>query len=246
MHKVKLPENVTSYDLLKTVAVILMVVDHLGYFFFPEQLWLRLLGRMCVPMWFFLIGYARSRDLPLLLWAGAAALVASDSLAGISIFPLNILFTIIFIRLSLDYVITKMLSSRLQLLIFAFAIIVLYIPTTVLFEYGTSGLALAFIGYLARHRKELALSRYEAMIWTSVIALFFVITQYYYIFPFPPVYGVILLLSIVAICLFLYCRFTPMTFAFRSRILSFFGRYTLGVYVGHIILFTYILVFYIW
>ena len=57
-----LSSYLTSYDLLKTLALVLMVIDHIGYFFYPEEMWWRVLGRLSVPIWFFLIGYANARD----------------------------------------------------------------------------------------------------------------------------------------------------------------------------------------
>ncbi len=36
-----LPAPLTAYDLLKTLAIILMVVDHIGAYFFPDQMWWR-------------------------------------------------------------------------------------------------------------------------------------------------------------------------------------------------------------
>lgn len=59
-----LPREVTSYDLLKCAAVIIMVIDHVGFYFYPENLWFRAVGRIGFPVWFFLVGYARGRDIP--------------------------------------------------------------------------------------------------------------------------------------------------------------------------------------
>ena len=36
-HKKQLPRELTSYDFLKAFALITMVIDHTGYYFFPEQ-----------------------------------------------------------------------------------------------------------------------------------------------------------------------------------------------------------------
>jgi len=62
------------YDRLKVIAILTMIVDHLGYVFFPvtldwspENLWLRLVGRIAFPIFLFLVGfngnYKRRRDL---------------------------------------------------------------------------------------------------------------------------------------------------------------------------------------
>ncbi|MBU2579680.1 conjugal transfer protein TraX [Patescibacteria group bacterium] len=41
---------------LKIIAVITMVADHVGFLFFPHILWLRIIGRISLPIFAFLIG----------------------------------------------------------------------------------------------------------------------------------------------------------------------------------------------
>lgn len=50
--------------MLKLIAVLAMVVDHLGYLFFPEQEWMRALGRLAMPIFGFAIarGFYYTRD----------------------------------------------------------------------------------------------------------------------------------------------------------------------------------------
>src|SRR5678815_2294516 len=56
---------VDSTDWLKTIAIILVLVDHFGYFFMESDLWWSVVGRMAAPTFFFLIGYARTHAVPL-------------------------------------------------------------------------------------------------------------------------------------------------------------------------------------
>lgn len=44
------------YDYLKVFAIITMIIDHIGYFLYPEIMWLRVIGRLAFPIFFFLIG----------------------------------------------------------------------------------------------------------------------------------------------------------------------------------------------
>lgn len=48
------------YDILKVVALTTMVIDHIGYFFYPELLWLRRAGRFAFPIFLFLVWYNHS------------------------------------------------------------------------------------------------------------------------------------------------------------------------------------------
>lgn len=40
---------------LKLLAVVLMVIDHIGYFLMPSNLILRIIGRLSFPLFAFLI-----------------------------------------------------------------------------------------------------------------------------------------------------------------------------------------------
>ena len=49
---------------LKLIAMAVMVLDHVGDVFFPEQLWMRALGRLAMPIFAFCIseGFAHTHD----------------------------------------------------------------------------------------------------------------------------------------------------------------------------------------
>lgn len=241
MIKEKLPEHLTSYDIFKTIAVLLMIIDHIGYFFFPEEMWFRTLGRLCVPIWFFLIGYARSRDLSWPLWVGMAFLVFSDLIFGHDLLPVNILATIILIRLTIDKVMRFMLIDRYRFWLGCFMLILLIIPSYGLVEYGAQGLLLAVFGYLLRHRDEIRNANliYFFMIFSIITfagtqSIFFGLNkaQTYLLFS-----GVILVNF--SLLFFKAHEFKRSFFLspVLSPVLKFFGRYTLEIYVGHILVF---------
>lgn len=52
-------------SILKIIAIIAMVVDHVGYIFFPQHLWLRVIGRLTMPlMAFFAVeGFRHTRNI---------------------------------------------------------------------------------------------------------------------------------------------------------------------------------------
>jgi hypothetical protein len=153
MIRKKLPIEITSYDLVKTFAIIIMIIDHIGLYLFPDAIEWRMVGRLCVPVWLFLIGYARSRDISPSLWMGAFVLVGADVIVGWPILSLNILFTIIIIRLVLDYVVAWFEKSDAMRFAVGLGIILLLIPTLAV-DYGTSALALAMYGYYVRRYQE--------------------------------------------------------------------------------------------
>lgn len=56
-------EEVSSLDVLKVVAVVLMIVDHVGLYVIAND-WLRVLGRPAAVIFGFLIGFSRSTKVP--------------------------------------------------------------------------------------------------------------------------------------------------------------------------------------
>ena len=87
-------------DWLKTAAIIFVSIGHFGYFFVEDARWWSVVGRLAAPTFFFLIGYARSRTVPLnWIWLGLILTVLdswNDDWAWVA--P-NILLSFAFIRL---------------------------------------------------------------------------------------------------------------------------------------------------
>lgn len=50
---------------LKIFACLVMLIDHMGYIFFPKVLWLRVIGRLAFPLFAYFIaeGYRKTRDI---------------------------------------------------------------------------------------------------------------------------------------------------------------------------------------
>lgn len=56
-------KGLSTFD-LKFIASVLMLVDHIGAYLFPTELWIRYIGRLSFPLFCFLIveGYLRSKN----------------------------------------------------------------------------------------------------------------------------------------------------------------------------------------
>lgn len=239
-----LPKAITSYDLLKAAAIILMIIDHIGWYFFPDDAWWRTIGRLCVPIWFFLIGYASSRDIPKLLWIGGVILIIGNIVSGMAIIPLNILFSMMIVRLLLDSVMRNALKDMQGFLMAVFALTVLTIPTSALFEYGTQGMLIAMFGYMVRHQKEArALNKdivevflvANLLIFVGLQALFFGLDQqqtFMLAIGSFFVYGLLWLFRPKS-----YAEFTKKIPSAVTVIIQVMGRRTLEIYVVHLLLF---------
>src|SRR6516165_5689746 len=57
-------DAVDNTDWLKTAAIVLVAVDHIGYFFMEDDTWWSVFGRLAAPTFFFLMGYAQTRAIP--------------------------------------------------------------------------------------------------------------------------------------------------------------------------------------
>lgn len=149
-----LPRTLTAYDLLKALAVVLMVVDHIGYFFFPAEMWFRIVGRFSVPIWLFLIGHAQTRKVPKSFWIWGALAWFSALMAGEYVFPVTIVATLIAARLTIDWIMARALQSREALAGMFFILLFLGVPTLIFLEYGTLVFPFAMLGFMVAHKKR--------------------------------------------------------------------------------------------
>lgn len=238
-----LSKDLTSYDLLKALAVLLMLVDHTGHYFFPDDEWWRVWGRFCVPIWFFLIGYARSRDLGPRLWGGALILVIASGASGMGFFPLNILATIIILRLALDPVMIRVMRGPQHLWQISAILLFLVLPSSYLFEYGTLAFVMAMYGWLVRHQMEYEFgSKYKQLFFFLAVGSFVFLQSLFFAFEPQQIMvvsgGTLLVMTALMF-------FKPLTFVGTGQgvvgvLLAPFrilGRYTLEIYVVHLLLF---------
>ncbi len=238
-----LPSNLTSYDLLKALGIFLMVIDHVGFYFLPDHDWLRAVGRASMPIWCFLIGYAKSRDLSRPLWIGAGLLIAAAFVFGGQIFPLSMLVTIIIIRLVLDKIARFAFKNWEMMIYTAFSLTMLNFPTLFLFEYGTVALLIALSGYFLRNRANLGVSNRAGLVF-MVYTIFIYTLSDILIFNFEGGEVRIAAFAIGVVSLLLY-HFRPAELPELTQKLpnavvrgfQFLGRYSLEIYVFHLILF---------
>lgn len=234
-----LPAALTSYDLLKTLAIVLMFADHIGYFFFPGEMWFRVIGRFSAPVWFFLIGHARTRSIPKSYWVAGTLVWLSALVAGEYLFPVNIIATLILARLSIDWIMARALQSREALTGMFFLLLLTSVPSLIFFEYGTSVFLFSMAGYMVAHRTRFNIPFSVLAIFTLVSAVSYVLIQG----AFMPSLSAAQLLALLAGMLILcgvFVIFKPVEFARSSLLifrwpLQFFGRRTLETYAAHLI-----------
>lgn len=144
--------TVDNTDWLKTAAIILVVVEHIGYFFIEDADWWSAFGRLAAPPFFFLLGYAQTRTVPLhWIWLGVI-LTLLDSW--------NTDWTWVAPNILLSFALIRMARPQVQTLIqhhgwaaFAILVSVLFavLPITGnIVDYGAEGWLWALFGLCQR------------------------------------------------------------------------------------------------
>ncbi len=250
-------DTITTFDLFKTFAVIFMIVDHMGFYFLTPpmgagvgdpHLWWRVLGRWCVPVWFFLIGYGRSGVIPLSLMIGAGVLTVMNFVTGMFLFPMNALISMMIIRLIIPYVVRFAFASSEGMGVTIIMIGMGYLITNELFEYGTVGLLMAMMGYMMREWRDRTdfIARFNQRVLKigAVVAVAVVILSQYYAFQFDMAQGVVMATGTIVVFAILFV-IRPTTYPLLSnhlpvilrRAVQVCGRRTMEIYVIHLTVF---------
>lgn len=141
----------TDTGLIKTVAILTMIVDHVGVIFFPGTLWLRVIGRMAFPLfcWGIVVGAVHTRDLRgyalrllalAVLCQGAYMLALSHALL-----ELNVVFTLLLGLMGIMGMRVRKFGSA----VWAPALALL-LSASIEMDYGWRGVMLIQLMYLAR------------------------------------------------------------------------------------------------
>lgn len=232
----RLTAPITTTDLLKIAGLVFVFADHFGLFFSPDEDWWRVFGRAAAPIFFFLIGFARTSAVPkswLVLGAILTALdfYVSDDLEDVT---LNILFNFALIRLALPYVETYVLPRRWAVAALA-AFCAGMIPlAAIVLEYGAEGWLWALFGVAAR--EALAKKTDDARLQRNVVAAFCVAIYLFAEtrdFEFEPVQTATLaaLMTTLGATLVVFRRADAFAAPLGvARIFNWIGRHSLEIY----------------
>lgn len=140
---------------LKMIALVTMIIDHVGAVFFPEIIWLRYIGRISMPIYAFLLvqGYQHTRDFNRYVIRMAIFAVVSevpyDLLfhgSWLEFGGQNILFTLLTALLVMRLLDASAKSRNIFLFIGALALIVA--PCFLHFSYGIYGVLVPLCFFL--------------------------------------------------------------------------------------------------
>ena len=245
------------YDWLKVLAVVTMVIDHIGYYLFPDVLGLRLVGRIAFPIFLFLVGVNGSFRwrwslflITLLVQFAMQIWRSSFSLTGRVVG--NILLVIVCSRVLLLWI-SKVCNYSFFILVFPCLIYLLFYTSfwfwfvqdiQRVLDYWVLGFLFAFCGYFftkSQQIREKILSIFS-LIWllfllaTSNIAVFHFSYFWDLMFLFISYIFLWLVLMIQA---YLFQKKKNLTFDFVypfNQIFYFISHNALFIYAVHIFL----------
>ncbi|MGL4440255.1 MAG: TraX family protein [Bosea sp. (in: a-proteobacteria)] len=158
---------VTTIDLWKSAALLLILFDHLWFYIWPEHTWLTAIGRAALPIFFFLIGFARTRQVPWFWWIAGAGLTALDLWrhGGFDNICLNIMFNFAMIRLALPIIEKHVMGAWWRVALFALVLAAVMPAAGQVIEYGTAGWLLAIVGLAHRLARDAGPDRARDPAW---------------------------------------------------------------------------------
>ena len=152
MNRFATPLAVDNTDWLKTAAIILVAVDHFGYFFIENADWWSVFGRLAAPPFFFLLGYARTRTIPLYwIWLGVILTLLDSWNADWTWVAPNILLSFALIRIARPHVqfLLQHYSWATFVLLVSALIALLPLASNIV-DYGAEGWLWALFGLCQR------------------------------------------------------------------------------------------------
>lgn len=228
----KYNQELNSYDVIKFIAIIAMIIDHIGYYFIIENAdYWRAIGRLAAPLFFFIAGYVFKYQIRIniLFYGIIITLVGFDVGYG---FHLNILIVIA----SIKWILERWNPSQEDTLNLVIIFIFLYLGhfwVKDILEYGFLGFAYAFCGRLLAMKTK-------PILVTVFLAGTLLIHLFEPIFFNDNIY-VAITFSIVAILLYLMMTlFRYKVFSVKPLIknsLLIFSRYSLEIYFWHLYIF---------
>jgi peptidoglycan/LPS O-acetylase OafA/YrhL len=250
------PQAVDNADWLKTVAVISVSVGHFGHFFVEDDRWWSVFGRLAAPTFFFLMGYAQTRTVPLhWIWLGVILTLLESWNAEWTWVAPNILLSLALVRSARPYV--QILLQRHGWTAFALLVTALFAVSSIagkIVDYGSEGWLWALFGLCQRQYVdgisavgsggETQRSSASALAATQtaglmrllacLVAAVVFVWQEQKEFSFPAIHLAVVILGLgvlsVSLCLFKRGESRIQPPEKIASTLRFIGRYTLEIY----------------
>lgn len=189
---------ITSFDLLRNLATICLVISHYGFFFDNNTEFFQMLAHFGYLLFIFCFGYNRQFNFnPILCFLTALMVINSlviepDTLTLTNILDNHILFSVIIAQVFMYFIAGKLKDEN----IFSWMIMLelLALPTGKLFQFGSEGIVICICGYLCATK----ISRKLYNIFLTMSLTFYAIIESMK-FQLSPLWIIFLILVFIAL-----------------------------------------------
>jgi len=146
MNQVQPIEEEKRTDILKIIAIVAMLIDHVGYLLLPELTILRVIGRIAFPIFAYhvVIGYKKTSDLKKYVYRLSIFAIISQLPFAFFGGGLNIFFTLLMGILAI-YLFDK---NKRNLLLILFISIIAFEYFLISFDYGLYGVMIILLFFI--------------------------------------------------------------------------------------------------
>lgn len=159
-------------EILKLIAIVSMLIDHIGLVFFPEITYLRIIGRIAFPIFAYQIAkgtiHTSNKINYIVRLLTFAAISQLPYMFLLQTYNLNIIFTLV---LSVVVIICIQHKQWIWILVITISFTAIEYTQLPKFEYTWYGVLLSVTYYLFQTSKK------KTLIFQSIITWLFVITQ---------------------------------------------------------------------
>jgi len=143
-------------QVLEWIAMLTMLIDHVGLIFFPDQEWFRIVGRIAFPLycWFLVQGYQHTRNLKKYMWRlfWLACISQIPYTLAFNQWELNVIFTLLLGLLAL-YTMDHIQEEKTK---WSFIFGIFIAGTIIPMDYGIYGILLILLFHSYSNRKLIA------------------------------------------------------------------------------------------
>lgn len=227
----KYDNELNSYDVIKFLAIITMIIDHIGYYLVENNEYLRATGRLAAPLFFFITGYISNYKIK------PAILVYGIIITGIFFYSRNDLYiNILLVFASIKWILARWRPDEQRIVTLMSILGLIYMTSSVsryFIDYGFFGFAYAVVGRL----KATGFNAWFAalmMLSTFLVQMRDIIISHDNIYMLAILYVVAILLFLTAL-LFRYQVIKINSTALKNSMLIC-SRYSLEIYFWHVLL----------
>ncbi|OZG32185.1 TraX protein [Rickettsia endosymbiont of Culicoides newsteadi] len=211
-------------DFLKTIAMITMVIDHLGLYFFPEYEIMRVIGRTTMPIFCFFAGYNFHTKPKIRILVVGVLLYIFTTILFREFTVTNILIPIFLGQCYLYYFRNSLNNFFYKGYCHVVFLGSLWFCSWFLIDYGTLSMAIMLLGYIAKH--DLGNLRL-----TIAISIILSIMHTISIFQFSYIYVFIVIIFGVLGYIFMVARNFEQKIAVNLRIISHNALYIYAIHL---------------